>query len=109
MFGLLAFFRISDTTRDLVRLALIVVIATRAVNSVRYFFKLRSIFFIASAVVLIVLAFGVSMTATEENHTNANIDSSERWSLVGRLDRFHRRLWGQVSRDDRRSGDWPPS
>ena len=67
--GFLVFFRHSDTTRDLVRLALIAVVAIRAINSVRYFFKLRSVFFIASAVVLIVLAFGVSMTATRRRDT----------------------------------------
>ncbi len=68
-------FQISDTTRNLVRLALITVAAFRAVNSIKFFFKLRSIFYIASAVFLIVLAFGVSMTATERQYNNANIKS----------------------------------
>jgi len=73
--GVLALFRISDDVRDLIRLALILVVAVRAINSVRFFFKLRSMVFIVSAVLLIVLAFGVSMTATEEHHRNANINS----------------------------------
>lgn len=73
--GPLVFFQISTTTRDLVRLALITVAAFRAVNSIKFFFKLRSIFYIGSAVFLIVLAFGVSMTATERQYSNANITS----------------------------------
>jgi voltage-gated potassium channel len=73
--GVLALFRISGDTRDIVRLALIAVVAIRAVNSVRFFFKLRSMIYILSAVVLIVLAFGVSMTATEEHKPDANINS----------------------------------
>jgi voltage-gated potassium channel len=73
--GFLAFFRISEQTRDMMRLAIISVVAFRAINSVRYFFRMRSILFIASAVILIVLAFGVSMTVTEEDHEGANIDS----------------------------------
>lgn len=73
--GVLVFFRESDTTRDLVRIALITVVGIRAISSIRYFFKLRSVFYIASAVVLIVLAFGASMTAIEDNQANANIDS----------------------------------
>ncbi len=73
--GPLVLFQISDTTRNLVRLALITVAAFRAVNSIKFFFKLRSIFYIASAVFLIVLAFGVSMTATERQYSNANIKS----------------------------------
>lgn len=73
--GILAFFRISNETRDVMRLAIISVVAFRAINSVRFFFRLRSIAFIASAVILIVLAFGVSMTVTEEHHPGANIDS----------------------------------
>ncbi len=75
MTGPLVLFAISEQTRDLVRLALISVAAFRAVNSVKYFFRLRSIFYIASAVFLIVLAFGVSMTATERQYSNANINS----------------------------------
>lgn len=73
--GPLVLFRISETTRDLVRLALISVAAFRAINSVRFFFKLRSIFYLGSAVFLIVLAFGVSMTATEKQYPNSNIRS----------------------------------
>jgi voltage-gated potassium channel len=73
--GFLALFRISDEMRDLVRLALITVVAFRAINSVRFFFRLRSMAFIASAVILIVLAFGVSMTVTEEHHAGSNINS----------------------------------
>ncbi len=73
--GPLVLFQISETTRDLVRLALIAVAAFRALNSIKFFFKLRSIFYIGSAVSLIVLAFGVSMTATERQYSNANINS----------------------------------
>ncbi len=73
--GPLVLFQVSATTRNLVRLALITVAAFRAVNSIRFFFKLRSIFLIGSAVFLIVLAFGVSMTATERQNGNANIKS----------------------------------
>lgn len=73
--GVFALFSIPNDARDLVRLALISVVAVRAVNSVRFFFRLRSMAFILSAVVLIVVAFGVSMTATEEHKQNANINS----------------------------------
>lgn len=73
--GVLAFFQISEETRDVVRLALISVVAFRAINSIRFFFRMRSIAYIGSAVVLIVVAFGVSMTVTEEHHQGANIDS----------------------------------
>lgn len=73
--GPLVLLQISDGTRALVRLALISVAAFRAVNSIRFFFRLRSIFYIGSAVFLIVLAFGVSMTATESSYSNANIKS----------------------------------
>ncbi len=75
MTGPLVLFQVSETTRDLVRLALIVVAAFRAVNSIRFFFRLRSIFYIGSAVFLIVLAFGVSMTATERQYPQSNIRS----------------------------------
>jgi len=75
MTGPLVLFQVSETTRDLVRLALIVVAAFRAINSIKFFFKLRSIFYIGSAVFLIVLAFGVSMTATERQYSDANINS----------------------------------
>ena len=75
MTGPLVLFRISEETRDLIRLALISVAAFRAINSVKLFFKLRSIFYIGSAVFLIVLAFGVSMTATEKQYSNSNIKS----------------------------------
>jgi voltage-gated potassium channel len=75
MTGPLVLFRISEETRDLIRLALISVAAFRAINSVKLFFKLRSIFYIGSAVFLIVLAFGVSMTATEKQYSNSNIRS----------------------------------
>lgn len=75
MTGPLVLFQISETTRDLVRLALIAVAAFRAVNSIRFFFRLRSIFYIGSAVFLIVLAFGVSMTATERQYPHSNIKS----------------------------------
>jgi len=75
MTGPLVLFQVSETTRDLVRLALSVVAAFRAVNSIRFFFRLRSIFYIGSAVFLIVLAFGVSMTATERQYPQSNIRS----------------------------------
>lgn len=75
MTGPLVLFQISESTRNLVRLALISVAAFRAVNSIRFFFRLRSIFYIASAVFLIVLAFGVTMTATERQYQSANIKS----------------------------------
>lgn len=94
--GPLVFLQISDTTRELVRLALISVAAFRAVNSVRFFFRLRSIFLVVSAVVLIVLAFGVSMTVTEERLAGSNIKtlSDGLWwaastvSTVGYGDKF---------------------
>ena len=75
MTGPLVLLRISADTRDLIRLALIAVVAFRAVNSIKFFFRLRSILYLSCAVFLIVLAFGVSMTATERNDTNANIKS----------------------------------
>jgi voltage-gated potassium channel len=73
--GPLVLFQVSETTRYLVRLALISVAAFRAVNSFRFFFRLRSILYIGSAVFLIVLAFGVSMTATERQYSHSNIRS----------------------------------
>ena len=51
------------------------VVGLRAINSVRFFFRLRSILYIIGAVILIVVAFGVMMTATERWPRNANVNS----------------------------------
>jgi voltage-gated potassium channel len=75
LLGPLALFTISNSTRDIVRIALISVVGLRAINSVRYFFRLRSILYIIGAVILTVVAFGVMMTATEKGHENANVNS----------------------------------
>lgn len=73
--GPLLFLKVDHTTRDLVRIALIVIVGLRAIDSVRYFFRQRSILYIISAVILIDLAFGVMMAITEEKEPGANITS----------------------------------
>lgn len=75
LLGPLVFFQISESTRDIVRVALITVAGLRAINSVRYFFRLRSILYILSAVLLITVAFGAMMTVVENDDANANIRS----------------------------------
>jgi voltage-gated potassium channel len=73
--GPLVFLAISEQTRFLIRIALISVVALRASSSVRFFFRLRSIVYIISAVVITIVAFGVMMTATERDADNATITS----------------------------------
>lgn len=82
--GPFVFLAISVDTRLLIRLALIAVVSLRAINSVRYFFRLRSILYIVSAVLLMVVVFGVVMTFTERDapHSNITTLSSGLWWAV---------------------------
>jgi voltage-gated potassium channel len=73
--GPFVFLTIPLQTRYLIRLALIAVVSLRAINSVRYFFRLRSIIYIISAVVLMVVVFGVVITFTERDAPKSNITS----------------------------------
>jgi voltage-gated potassium channel len=73
--GPFVFLAIPLESRYLIRLALISVVSLRAFNSVRYFFRLRSILYIVSAVALMVVVFGVVMTFTERDAPRANITS----------------------------------
>lgn len=73
--GPFVFLTIPLQTRYLIRLALIAVVSLRAINSVRYFFRLRSILYIISAVVLMVVVFGVVITFTERDASKSNITS----------------------------------
>jgi voltage-gated potassium channel len=73
--GPLVFLAITERTRFLIRVALISVVALRASNSVRFFFRLRSIVYIISAVVITIITFGVMMTVTERDAPNASITS----------------------------------
>lgn len=83
--GPFVFLAISMSERLLIRLALIAVVSLRAINSVRYFFRLRSILYIISAVLLMVVVFGVVMTFTERDAPKANITSLSSglwWAVV---------------------------
>ncbi len=73
--GLFIFLSITTEARLLIRMALIAVVSLRAIHSVAYFFRLRSIIYIVAAVVLIVIVFGVAMVAVERNAPHANITS----------------------------------
>jgi voltage-gated potassium channel len=73
--GPFVFLTIPLRTRYLIRLALIAVVSLRAINSVRYFFRQRSIIYIISAVVMMVVVFGVVITFTERNEPKSNINS----------------------------------
>lgn len=73
--GPFVFLAIPLDTRYLIRLVLISVVSLRAFNSVRYFFRLRSILYIISAVALMVVVFGVVMTFTERDAPRSNITS----------------------------------
>ena len=73
--GPFVFLTIPVETRYLIRLALISVVSLRAFNSVRYFFRLRSIIYIVSAVVMMVVVFGVVITFTERDAPKSNISS----------------------------------
>lgn len=73
--GPFVFLEIPEDARFLIRLALISVVSLRAFNSVRYFFRLRSILYIISAVILTVVVFGVAMTLVERDSPSANITS----------------------------------
>jgi voltage-gated potassium channel len=73
--GPFVFLAIPLKTRYLIRLALISVVSLRAINSVRYFFRLRSILYIISAVVLTVVVFGAVITFVERDAPRANITS----------------------------------
>ncbi len=73
--GPFVFLTISLNERLLIRLALISVVALRAINSVRFFFRLRSILYIISAVVLSVVVFGVVITFVERDVPGSNITS----------------------------------
>lgn len=73
--GPFVFLSIPPETRVLIRMALIAVVSLRAIHSVRYFFRLRSIVYIIAAVILIVLVFAIIMTSVEKNAPHANITS----------------------------------
>ncbi len=73
--GPFVFLTISIDERLLIRLALISVVSLRAINSVRYFFRLRSIVYIIAAVVLMIVVFGTVMTFVERDEPNASITS----------------------------------
>jgi voltage-gated potassium channel len=94
--GPFVFLAIPLHTRYLIRLALIAVVSLRAFNSVRFFFRLRSILYIISAVILMVVVFGVVITFTERDAPHSNITSlgsgiwwaAETVSTVGYGDTF---------------------
>lgn len=73
--GPFVFLAITAEKRLLIRMALIAVVSLRAVHSVRYFFRLRSIVYIIAAVILTVLVFAVLITSVEEKAPDANITS----------------------------------
>lgn len=73
--GPFVFLAITAEKRLLIRMALIAVVSLRAVHSVRYFFRLRSIVYIIAAVILTVLVFAVLITSVEEKAPHANITS----------------------------------
>jgi len=73
--GPFVFLAIREDARDLIRIALIAVVSLRAIESVRYFFRLRSILYIVSAVVLIIIVAAVLVTSVEHDARRANITS----------------------------------
>ena len=73
--GPFVFLAIPLDARYLIRLALIAVVSLRAFNSVRYFFRLRSILYIIAAVAMMVVVFGVVMTFTDRDAPKSNITS----------------------------------
>lgn len=85
MSGPFVFFSISEDARLLVRVTLIAVVALRAVDSVRYFFRLRTMLYIVSAVILIVIVAGIMMTVLERDAPRSNITSLSSglwWAVV---------------------------
>ncbi len=73
--GPFVFLAIREGARDLIRIALIAVVSLRAIESVRYFFRLRSILYIVSAVVLITVVAAVLVTSVESDAPHATITS----------------------------------
>ena len=73
--GPFVFLSIAPEARLLIRVALISVISLRALRSVRYFFRLRSIIYIVAAVALTVIVSGVVVTSVERDAPRANITS----------------------------------
>lgn len=73
--GPFVFLSISQETRDLIRVSLIAVVAVRAMSSVRYFFRLRSMMYIIASVIIMVVSFGALISVTERNAPGASITS----------------------------------